>query len=45
MPNLLNVKMSDLKETFKNKKLISINLVINFIVLPIIFFVLAKIFF
>ncbi|MDD4151417.1 MAG: hypothetical protein PHR68_02275 [Candidatus Gracilibacteria bacterium] len=45
MPNLLNVKMSDLKESLKNKKLISINLIINFIVLPLIFFVLAKIFF
>lgn len=45
MPNLLNVKISDLKESLKNKKLISINLIINFIVLPLIFFILAKIFF
>lgn len=45
MPSLLNVKSSELKIVFKNKKILVLNLIVNFIILPLLFFWIAKMFF
>lgn len=45
MPSLLNIKFSDFKIVLKNKKILSLNLLLNFIFLPLLFFLTAKLFF
>lgn len=41
MPILLKIRLSELKDTFKNKKLIFINILINFFILPLLAFVIT----
>lgn len=45
MPSLLNVKFSELKSLVKHKKLFFINILLNFIIIPLVFFWIAKLFF
>lgn len=45
MPNLLNVAFEDIKISLKNKKLVFINILLNFIFIPLVFFSFASLFF